>query len=317
MTPSPRSTHSIGAPKPYAGERKKKSLVSLQVLNSACIVARLPMSFMQAGEVETTAPVASLPVFLSASIPPQARLELFQYPLYARGRSLPVPATAAQRGQRVASRWRPQTNRVEMELPLDMRESVYNHERGAEWAEATASMGTIPVPGETRVKQERGSLSDTSSAVPRFDRMRLESNQIQNATRYMVGTVRHGELHLVPLHAILQMRPSMQHVDLMSQAEDAGRRLPTSDDESDTQSDARRAPVVSLNVSMRSSDATSNSLTSRARTQSAHMNQRDADAERWIDLRFQDVSITPDATDRLLAQQREHLVCTTQVQEFF
>ena len=121
----------------------------------------------------------------------------------------------------------------------------------------------------------------------------------------------------MPLHAILQMRPSMQHVDLMSQAEDAGRRLPTSDDESDTQSDARRAPVVSLNVSMRSSDAASNSVTSRAGTQSAHMNQRDADAERWIDLRFQDVSITPDATDRLLAQQREHLVCTTQVQEFF
>ncbi len=157
---------------------------------------------MAQDEAAAAEPVVSLPVYVSASVPPSSRLELFQYPLYARGRPLPVPATAAQRGQRVTSRWRPHANRVEMEIPLDMRETVYNHDRGMEWAENSASMGVIPTPGEPTVKQEDRAMD----APSRFDRMRLESHAVPNATHYMVGTVRDGELHLVPLNAVLQLR---------------------------------------------------------------------------------------------------------------
>ena len=96
--------------------------------------------------------VASLPVFLNGAPGGGApaseqdavrtpRLELFQYPLYQRDHALPVPASAAQRGQAVASRWRPQANRVEMELPLDVRPTVYNAEKGTEYAEATERLG--------------------------------------------------------------------------------------------------------------------------------------------------------------------------------
>lgn len=139
--------------------------------------------------------VASLPVFLNgapggASASEQdavrtPRLELFQYPLYQRDHALPVPASAAQRGQAVASRWRPQANRVEMELPLDVRPTVYNAEKGTEYAEATERLGKIPVPGQ--VKQERP-MTDT----PRFDCMRLESAAVPNAAEYMICTVKNG-----------------------------------------------------------------------------------------------------------------------------
>lgn len=255
-------------------------------------------------------PVVSLPVYVSASVPPSSRLELFQYPLYARGRPLPVPATAAQRGQRVTSRWRPHANRVEMEIPLDMRETVYNHDRGMEWAENSASMGVIPTPGEPIVKQEDRAMD----APSRFDRMRLESHAVPNATHYMVGTVRDGELHLVPLDAVLQLRPSMQHVDLMSQAEDQNRRMPTSDDEGDAQ-DARRAHVVPLNVSMRTEAQARTALTPRfgAQASSGLATQRDAEAERWVDLRFSEAQ----GADQLLAQQREPLACTTHIRDLF
>lgn len=270
---------------------------------------------------EDDAPVASLPVFISAAPSPSACFELFQYPLYARERSLPVPATAAQRGQHVTSRWRPHADRVEMEIPLDMREMVYNRERGAELAESCGSMGTIPTPGETRVKQEdRG----TSAEMPRFDRMRLDSHVVPNATQYMVGTVRNGELHLTPLHAIQQLRPSMQHVDLLHQAEEHSRRVPTSDDEGPASETDTRRGVVALNVSMRTTEMGGRtSLAPRFSAQgapsSASPNQRDADAERWVDLRFVDKSTMgpEEATEPLLARVREPLVCTSNVGDFF
>ena len=240
------------------------------------------------------APAASIPVFLNRSLPEGARLELFQYQLYPRGRPLPVPASAAQRGQRVASRWRPHANRVEIELPLDMRETVYNREKGAALAEACAPMGAIGVPGETAIKQERG----IDAPPPRFDRIRLESADVPNATRYFVGTVHNNEMHLTPLDAVLQLRPSMQHVDMLHQADEHERRRAAaggSDEEAEQPQEQQR--VVSLNVSLRS-DARS------ART-GAH-SSRDAEAERWLDLQWCDSS-----ADALQAQSRAQPRCTT------
>lgn len=257
---------------------------------------------------EETAPAVSLPVYLSASLPPNAQLELFQYPLYARGRPLPVPATASQRGQTVTARWRPHSDRVEMELPLDLRESVYNASRGAELAESCASMGRIGVPGAAAVKQERG-----TETLARFDSLRLESATVPRATQYMVGTVQHGELHLVPLHAVQQMRPSMQHIDCHAQANDQNRRVSASDDESDAQREGRKH-VVPLSVSLRT-EANAPRPSTFSGTAPAPT-QRDADAERWVDLRITDTSRDEHALEVLQARSREPLVCTTPAREF-
>ncbi|WFD26759.1 hypothetical protein MNAN1_001746 [Malassezia nana] len=253
------------------------------------------------------APAVSLPVYLSASVAPHARLELFQYPLYARGRPLPVPATAAQRGQTVTARWRPHSDRVEMELPIDMREAVYNQERGAMFGESSASMGRIGVPGAEAVKQERGAETPL-----RFDCLRLESSMVPRTTQYMIGTMQNGELHLSPLHAVQQMRPSMQHVDCHAQANEQGRRVTASDDESDAQRDGRRH-VVPLNVSLRP-DA-GGARAGRAAAPGAPT-QRDAEAERWVDLRFADASRDEQAQASLQARQRDTLVCTTPARDF-
>lgn len=252
------------------------------------------------------APVASLPVYLSASVPRGARVELFQYPLYARHRPLPVPATAAQRGQRIGARWRPHANCVEMDIPLDMREAVYNRESGARFAESSAPMGSIGAPGDDAVKAEPG----TAPAAPLLDRMRLESTAIEPATRYMVGLLHDGALHLVPLDAVLQMRPSMQHVDLLSQADERQRR-PAGADEEEAPRDTRRPGVVSLNVSMRS-ESMQGAATAATRYGAAQ--QRDAEAERWVPLRYE--ASTPEAAHALLAQRREPLVSTTHPREY-
>lgn len=256
--------------------------------------------------------VASLPVFLSHSLSDGAKLQLFQYPLYQRDRPLPVPASAAQRGQTVTSRWRPHTNRVEMELPLDMRASVYDGEKGAEYAEACERLGKIPVPGAApQVKQER------QDGPARFDSMRLESASVPNATEYLVGTMRDGELHLTPLHAVLQMRPSMQHVDLLGQVEENERRrergAPVSDDEGEAREarEARKASsVIPLNVSVR---------TEGRAARGTELTQRDAEAERWVDLRWMDADAPGAreiADDQLLARSRARLYCDASVADF-
>ncbi|WFD05714.1 hypothetical protein MVES1_001047 [Malassezia vespertilionis] len=164
------------------------------------------------------------------------------------------------------ARWRPHANRVEMDIPLDLRDAVYDSEKGEALAEVRQRSASIPVSGsgDVHVKQEQPATESSA----RFDQMRLESSVVPNATEYMVGIMRNGmcfdlltigELHLTPLHAILQLRPSMRHVDLLHQAEDGERRRErgahVSDEEEHNaavpQRDARRSSVIPLNVSVR------------------------------------------------------------------
>ena len=277
--------------------------------------------------------VASLPVYLSASLPDTARLQLFQYPLYRRGRPLPVPASAAARGQHITSRWRPNADRVEMELPLDMREAVYDADKGAAMGEASQRIGHIGEPGHDGAARG-GAMkpeSDVEPTPPRFDRMRLESSAVPNATHYLVGTVHQGELHLAPLHSILQLRPSMRHVDAMSDAEDAEARrerggAPDDEGAADSGSTGGRggAGVIPLNVSLRNdpgmsrgSGAAYGGTPGRWSTSGTPIDmvaaQREADAERWVDLRWLSAQ---DGAAALLAQSRAPLRGQAHAQDY-
>lgn len=43
--------------------------------------------------------------------------------------------------------------------------------------------------------------------------LRLQSSNVPALTNYAVGVVRQGQLHLTPVTAVLQMRPSLAHID--------------------------------------------------------------------------------------------------------
>lgn len=141
--------------------------------------------------------LASLPVYLSASLPQTSRLSLFQYPTYPKDSPLPVPDSARSRGLREAARWRPKADRVEVELPLDVRQNVYNLEKGQEMAKGAEHGGSF---GEKKVKKEPGSRRDRErekekeKAPKRLEKTRLESQLVPNQTRYFVGVIRDGEL---------------------------------------------------------------------------------------------------------------------------
>lgn len=46
-----------------------------------------------------------------------------------------------------------------------------------------------------------------------MDRIKLKSTRAARTGQYAVGYFRNGELHITPIERVLQMRPSLEHVD--------------------------------------------------------------------------------------------------------
>ncbi|CDU26313.1 related to RPC37-RNA polymerase III subunit C37 [Sporisorium scitamineum] len=282
--------------------------------------------------------VASLPVYLSKSLLGDSSLHVFQYPIYPRDRPLPVPYSAAARGLKVSSRWRPRANRVEVELPLDVREEVYNADRGVEFgagaevlaqkqARADAAHGgsssseAAASSSRTRVKQEKEE-AQANRGPKKLEKIKLESSQVPNATEYMVGVIRDQALHLTRLESIVQLRPSMNYLDALDEAREAEKRRDRaamagelgSDEEDEDELIETEAPGEG---SSRSKSAKKDVKKPTAQTLSVALRtdpnakkaggmgmggggsgseardllmaaQREADAERWIDLEWRD-----------------------------
>lgn len=283
--------------------------------------------------------VASLPVYLSKSLLGDSSLHIFQYPIYPRDKPLPVPYSAAARGLKVSSRWRPRANRVEVELPLDVREEVYNADRGVEFgagaevlaqkqARADAAHGgaasnePVASSSRSRIKQEKEHEAPANRGPKKLEKIKLESTQVPNATEYMVGVIRDQALHLTRLESIVQLRPSMNYLDALDEAREAEKRRDRaalagelgSDEEDEDEliemeapgegssrksakKDVKKPTAQTLSVALRTDPNAKKgggmgmgmggggSSEARDLLMAA---QREADAERWIDLEWRD-----------------------------
>lgn len=282
--------------------------------------------------------VASLPVYLSKSLLGDSSLHVFQYPIYPRDRPLPVPYSAAARGLKVSSRWRPRANRVEVELPLDVREEVYNTDRGAEFgagaevlaqkqvradaAHGGSSQNDAPIGPSSRTRVKKEEEAQSSRGPKKLEKIKLESSQVPNATEYMVGVIRDQALHLTQLSSIVQLRPSMNYLDAIDEAREAEKRRDRaalageldSDEEDENELIEMEAPGEGSSRSKAKKDVkkpTAQTLSVALRTDvnvkkgaGMMMNsntgsgseardllmaaQREADAERWLDLEWRD-----------------------------
>lgn len=276
-----------------------------------------PTNSSQSGEL-----LASLPVYLSNSLPSSSSLQVFQYPTYPKGRPLPFPQSARERGLQAAMRTRPRAKRVEIELPLDLRPPVYSTDRGEEFGEGAAAAGPIgPGPkgsamkggGEKRIKSEFGgyqSLSSSSDPRKKLERTRLESTMMPHQTKYMLGVIRDRAVHLTPVDSVHQLRPSMHYIDALEalkrqQDKAAEEKNRAEDDEEEerrqigTANSQKARKAQNLNVSIRSdgNSSSSSAAAAAANRQGAgfgsgggdsrdHLMQaeREAESERWISL---------------------------------
>lgn len=220
----------------------------------------------------------------------------------------------------------------------------------ADAAHGGSSSSDIVGPGSRRsIKKEEEAQS--SRAPKKLEKIKLESSQVPNATEYMVGVIRDQALHLTRLESIVQLRPSMNYLDAIDEAREADKRRERAalagelgsdeEDEDDLiemeapgegssrskpKKDAKKPTATAINVTLRTDVnmkkgggmMMGSSGSSEARDQLMAA-QREADAERWIDLDWRDEN-TPEAQQifdaQLFAGSKTPLTCKTKPRDY-
>ncbi len=259
---------------------------------------------------------------------------------------------------------------MEVELPLDVREEVYNTDRGVDFgagaeiisqkqARADAAHGgpsssdAAASSSRTRVKKEKEEEAQASRGPKKLEKIKLESTQVPHATEYMVGVIRDRALHLTRLESIVQLRPSMNYLDAIDEAREAEKRRDRaalageigSDEEdeeeliemeapgegssrSKAKKDVKKPTAQTLSVALRTDPnakkgggmgmGSGSGSGSEARDHLMAA-QREADAERWIDLEWRDER-SHEAQQifdaQLFAGSKTPLTCKTKPREY-
>lgn len=130
--------------------------------------------------MEVDDPIISvIPIQLSTVLDPN--LHLYQYPLLSR--PLTEPPAAKNAGKAITARCKAQADRVEVHVPFDTREEVWNQRRGLEY-------------GDARHEEDGGKHS--SREERRLEDLRLRSERVPHRAVHMVGVLRGGKSRIPP-----------------------------------------------------------------------------------------------------------------------
>ncbi|KAI7863361.1 Sin-like protein conserved region-domain-containing protein [Spinellus fusiger] len=151
--------------------------------------------------------LAEIPVYLNSNL--SEYLYLFQYPL----RNAPFN----NKNGPVAARIKPGSKMVELDLPLDIRSPCYNTDRGEDFAMGMNDK-TIKTAFDRRMEEHEEESSHSYNKTKKkeeelLDKMTLTSTYIPDQTKYLVGVLRQDELHVTPIHSVVQMRPGFKYID--------------------------------------------------------------------------------------------------------
>ncbi|XP_077528170.1 DNA-directed RNA polymerase III subunit RPC5-like [Haemaphysalis longicornis] len=140
--------------------------------------------------------VEELDVYISKALADQ--LYLLQFPHQSTEREYADE-------QCVGVRVKPKQKKVALEYALDTDDPSYDRARAEQFSENANS-------GDDNLTGCKDGTQAASSNV--MDREILTSTRLPGtAENCAIGILRQGELHLTPLHALLQMRPGFQHLD--------------------------------------------------------------------------------------------------------
>jgi len=186
-----------------------------------------PSEHRDAMILDPDAPIATIPIHLSNSMAPH--LSIHQFPLLTQ---LRVPASAEAAGRRIKARHKPKTGMVEVRLPLDTREDVYNEERGKELGVGRDAEEAESSSAARRKRKSR----DDEEMQKRLDEVRLVSQRVKGTkqrTTNMIGVLRGNKLYLHPVEKTYQLRPSLDYLDVLATKEKESRRGKDYDEDDD------------------------------------------------------------------------------------
>lgn len=235
----------------------------------------------QGGEEEDPV-VREIDLFLSPTVDGgESQLYLLQYPLRPAWR----PYGLEERCQEV--RVKPQQSKLEVDLVVDTTGENYDTER------------------ESHLQ---------------ITKQTLTSSRVALNTNYAVGVLRRGQLHLNPIKAVVQLRPSMKYIDDADVAKKKQNReagITDGDDEEMVEAEASesKSELTLLQVSIRRRE-TERQEASRLQSH-AYLKQLD-EAESWIPLEPHGVDspLTDGIRQKMVASTKTPIPFTLRPEEY-
>jgi DNA-directed RNA polymerase-3 subunit RPC5 len=111
--------------------------------------------------------------------------------------------------------------------------------------------------------------------------LRLQSASVPALSNYAVGVFRQGQLHLTPLSSVMQMRPSLAHIDDAANDEE---------EDMEVEEKVEPPPAEMKEVQFQFKKKQSERALSAIQNSYAYKKQQ-IDAESWIELQVQDKSV--------------------------
>ncbi|XP_068100722.1 DNA-directed RNA polymerase III subunit RPC5 isoform X1 [Hyperolius riggenbachi] len=218
--------------------------------------------------------VQEMDVFLAKSL--AEKLYLFQYPVR--------PASMTYDGvPHLAARIKPKQQKVEMDMAIN-----------------TGSPNYCRSKGEQIALNVDGTCTDETStySTKLMDKQTFSSIQAaSNTSRYAAAFYRKGELHVTPLHGILQMRPSFTYLD---KADTKFREREAANDGGDSSQDEVEEDVKQVTVRFSRPET---EQAKQRRAQSYEFLQKKQAEESWVHLHYCGVK------DSRSEHERQYLLC--------
>ncbi|KAM9056605.1 DNA-directed RNA polymerase III subunit RPC5 isoform 1-T1 [Megaptera novaeangliae] len=218
--------------------------------------------------------VQEIDVYLAKSL--AEKLYLFQYPVR------PVSMTYDDIPH-LSARIKPKQQKVELEMAIDTLNPNYCRSKGEQIA--------LNVDGACA--DETGTYSSKLMDKQTF----CSSQTTSNTSRYAAALYRQGELHLTPLHGILQLRPSFSYLD---KADAKHREREAANEAGDSSQDEAEEDVKQITV--RFSRPESEQARQR-RVQSYEFLQKKHAEEPWVHLHYYGLR------DSRSEHERQYLLC--------
>ncbi|ETI38106.1 hypothetical protein F441_15937 [Phytophthora nicotianae CJ01A1] len=138
--------------------------------------------------------------------------------------------------------------------------------------------------------------------------LRLQSSSVPALSNYVVGVFRQGQLHLTPLSAVMQMRPSLSHIDDAANEEE---------EDMEVEEKVEPPPAEMKEVQFQFKKKQSERAISAIQNSFAYKKQQ-IDAEKWIELQVQDKSSAgaDDEFENLFSEKEEEVVSTMTADEY-
>nr|XP_006112855.1 DNA-directed RNA polymerase III subunit RPC5 isoform X1 [Pelodiscus sinensis]XP_006112856.1 DNA-directed RNA polymerase III subunit RPC5 isoform X1 [Pelodiscus sinensis]XP_006112857.1 DNA-directed RNA polymerase III subunit RPC5 isoform X1 [Pelodiscus sinensis] len=201
--------------------------------------------------------IQEIDVYLAKSL--SEKLYMFQYPI--RPASMTYDDVT-----HLSAKIKPKQQKVELEMAIDTLNPNYCRSKGEQIA-----------------LNVDGTCTDETSTYSSklMDRQTFCSSQAaSNVSRYAAAVYRKGELHLTPLHGILQLRPSFSYLD---KADAKHREREAANEAGDSSQDEAEEDIKQITVRFSRSET---EQARQRRTQSYEFLQKRQAEEHWVHLHY-------------------------------